>query len=280
VGWLQDKHGQMEGHVARYQTLLGDALKGAKLLDANFDGKLDSNDLIFKVGANGQIDVQKVGEALRDKVKIAAAVVGACEAANVAGNRFVDVTPSGWKNELPAAFFTQGPGGSGGSLLPGVKPSDALNEIFKGGNKYECGTAMTIVYYKAILDLIGPQDFDRVCANMRIGPGYGTGMVPHYTEAGGSHTAADGNPLAPGDRGYITNWDVSSAGRTAGWSGENVVYLGEGKYYGHPFGIETAEHMIEYMGNHRNPGSTRPASHSTMLGSINASILAEDKVPG
>lgn len=283
VGWLQGDHGKMEGHVARYQTVLTGELANAKLLDSNFDGKLDSNDLVFTADAAGKVNVQKLGDALRDKVKIGAAVIDSCEAMAAAGFSFVDITPQGWKQELPMTHFVGGPYNF--TVKPGVKPSDALMELFKnpgGAVKFECGTAMKIVYLRSILDLIGPKDFDRVCKDMSIGPGYGTGMVPTYTESGSASTpsATGGNPMKPGERGYIANWDVSPQGRTGGWSGENVVYLGNGKYYGHPFGVETAEHMIAYMNELRNPGSTRPASHSSMVGGLGAGILVEDKEPG
>ena len=93
-------------------------------------------------------------------------------------------------------------------------------------------------------------------------------------------SAAPESLLRAGERGYITNWDVSSEGSRLGWSGENVVYLGNGLYYGHPFGIRSAEHIIKYMNGHRREGSTRPASHSTQQGVLGAKILLEDKVPG
>ncbi len=53
VTWLQSNAGQMKGHVARYQRVLTAHLQGAELLDANFDGKLDPNDLAFLPSADG-----------------------------------------------------------------------------------------------------------------------------------------------------------------------------------------------------------------------------------
>src|SRR5688500_11947113 len=47
VDYLQGRVGSMDGHVARYQDVLVAHLKGAKILDANFDGRLDPNDLVF-----------------------------------------------------------------------------------------------------------------------------------------------------------------------------------------------------------------------------------------
>ena len=68
VDYLQGKYGSMEGHVSRFQDVLAGHLKNAKILDANFDGKLDKNDLDFTKGANGKVNVEKIGAALRDKV--------------------------------------------------------------------------------------------------------------------------------------------------------------------------------------------------------------------
>ena len=42
-------------------------------------------------------------------------------------------------------------------LWPGVKPSDAIQDIYTNSSWYafECATAMIVIYYHAVLNLIG-----------------------------------------------------------------------------------------------------------------------------
>ncbi len=281
VDYVNGRFGAMGGHVARYQTILVDHLKGAKLLDANFDGKLDAGDKIFTVDARGKVDVKNVGEALRDKLKISRALVDSSEAMDTAGHDFALIkdhkaNTKYWKVERWGGTFT---------LKTGAKPSEAVADMFKNPSKYkfECATALVIVYYKAMLDLLGPKDFDRICGDIRIGPwDYEGDLATHLKETGDSSkpaSAAFKKNLKPGDYAYFKNWQVSEEGLKAGWQGENVIYLGGGKYYGHPFGVATGKTIVDHLNTQRKTGATRSASLLEFGRELSPKLLKEDKDP-
>ena len=46
-------------------------------------------------------------------------------------------------------------------MLPGVKPSDAVRSFLKGPTIADCGNAVVICCYKAILDVVGDEKFDQ-----------------------------------------------------------------------------------------------------------------------
>ncbi len=281
VTWLQQKHGSMEGQINRFQQVLETHLKDAKLLDANFDGKLDENDKIFTVDASGKIDVQSVGAALRDRMRIGAAMVGACEDMDRAGHSFALI-----KDQTFSADCWTPSGNGAFALKPGVKPSDAVADIFANPSKYkfECATALVIVHYKAMLDLLGPKDFDAACASLRMGPWvYESTMAQNWNIDGSGSVEADAarqSQLRAGDYTYFKNWEVSDTGRAAGWQGENVISLGGGRYYGHPFGIENGDHIVAYLNQNRNAGSTRSASMLQLQARLNSNVLLLDRQPG
>ena len=279
--WLQQKHGSMDGQITRFQNVLQTHLKDAKLLDANFDGKLDENDKVFTVDAAGKVNVQNIGAVLRDRVRIGSAMVGACEDMDKAAHSFALIkdhtfNPDFWVARGNGAF----------ALKPGVKPSDAVKDIFANPDKYkfECATALVIVHYKAMMDLIGPNDFDTVAKNLQMGPWvYEQTLSQNWQIAGNGDVDADParkNSLRAGDYTYFRNWDVSDKGREAGWQGENVISLGNGQYYGHPFGVASGEHIVSYLNQHRNEGSTRSASMLHLQARLSSGLLALDRLPG
>jgi protein-glutamine gamma-glutamyltransferase len=165
-----------------------------------------------------------------------------------------------------------------------MPPHKALEDIFKRGSEYtfECATAITIVHYKAMLDLLGPKDFDRICSDLRIGAWVNEDHLHRYKSITGS--AVDATPdrrasLDVGDYGYFKNWDVSEAGFAAGWQGENVIYLGDGRFYGHPFGVTTEDEIVASLNGERKAGSTRPASFLDLRIQLLTGVLDEDRVP-
>ena len=81
--------------------------------------------------------------------------------------------------------------------------------------------------------------------------------MPFVSEGGNEESPAkvDSRPLAAGEHGYIRNWGVSPEAVRGGWYGENVIYLGDGKYYGHPFGIATGETIVKFLNQHHVPNS-------------------------
>ena len=282
VDYLQGKIGAMDGHIARYQEVLLEHLAGAKLLDANFDGRLDSNDLIFTKDAAGKVNVEKIGKALRDRVAIGGAMVDAAHEMAQAKHEFGDLkaNPDFWKTS----------GGTMGTmkLKAGKTPSDAIKDIFEHPKKYrfECATALVTLRYKAILDLIGEKDFDRIMKDLKIGPWEqenDAGAVWKVEGRGqnGKVAADDAGKakIKPGDYTYFKNWDVSKKGYDAGWQGENVISLGKGMYYGHPFGIISGKEIVDYLNENRKTGSTKSASLLDLRAKIDPKVFTYDKDP-
>ncbi|MHC4831130.1 MAG: peptidoglycan-binding protein [Planctomycetota bacterium] len=250
VDFLQGRVGGMAGHIGRYQELLGETLVGAKILDLDQDGVLDPEDLLFTEGADGTVDVKQIGTALRDDLKIQKCMVEACEAMDAAGHEFALIKDH-YANE---DFFTMERGGVF-KLKPGTNPSDAIDDIFANPDEYgfECATAMVIVYYKAMKDMIGDKDFDAIMGDLKIGPWVNERDLDSIQSVSGSgQTESDGtHKPKPGEYRYIRNWDVSKKGKAAGWQGENVIYMGNGKYYGHPFGEASADAIVSHLNGHR-----------------------------
>lgn len=142
----------------------------------------------------------------------------------------------------------------GGFLLRnGVSASSAINDIYKNSHKYatECATAMVIVYYKAVLDSFGAKLFDEVFSNIYL-------MNWHYIDRNlGLDVSDDISDFLPGDCRYFKNPDVNPL--TPEWQGENVIQLGNGKFYGHGIGIKTADEIIESLNEERFMGARRSA---------------------
>lgn len=165
--------------------------------------------------------------------------------ANSKGNpQFWDVTPKG-------AIV----------IKPGIKPSDALSDIFRNGSFYsfECATAMIVVFFRAVLENIDVDQFDRLFDGMIL-------YDWQYDEDLGVTTTRS-NEFVPGDCVYFINPDV--APETSYFRGENAIYLGSNLYYGHGIGIMDAQSMIDKLNTFRIPGSLQSAylmSQVTRLG--------------
>jgi protein-glutamine gamma-glutamyltransferase len=213
-------------------------------------------------------------------VKIGAALVGACEDMDKAHHQFALIQDQTFNPSLWA------PSGNGAfTLKPGVRPSDAVKDIFNnpGLYQFECATALVIVHYKAMLDLLGPKDFDTVCAKLTMGPWvYESTLAANWTVSGqeADATAERQAELRAGDYTYFKNRDVSDAGLAAGWQGENVISLGGGKFYGHPFGISTQEHIVDYLNLNRKAGSTITAAMLDLQARLRSELLRLDLTPG
>lgn len=280
VAWLQRHHGSMHNQIERLQTVLQTHIEGALLLDANFNGKLDADDQVLTRDAGDlKMKASALGEQLRDKVRIGAAMVEACEAMARAKHQFALAHDQQFDSRLWDYL-----GGGGFIVKDGVRPSAALNGIFEnpGQYKFECLTAQIIARYKAMLDLLGPKDFDLACPGLRVGPFRFEETLAEYfrfTGTGIEATPARKTGLRAGDYTYFKNWDVSPDGYAAGWQGENVVALGGGKFYGHPFGIATEPEIVGFLNQHRRPGSTRSASMIEVQGRFDPKILTLDLDP-
>ena len=134
----------------------------------------------------------------------------------------------------------------GFKLKSGVKPGEAIADIFEHGRKYatECATAMVIVYYRALLTVWGEETFNRIFPNIELMNWHHLnpllreiGLMQKYTL------------YLPGDRRYFANPDVDPI--TPEWQGENVIDLNGKLYYGHGIGIHDAETIIRSLNGNR-----------------------------
>ena len=139
----------------------------------------------------------------------------------------------------------------GFQLRYGVRPSDAIQDIYKKSSLYafECATAIVIIYYHAVLNSIGEYLFNQLFQNLYLyswhsDPDLGIQLI--HTEY-----------FLPGDVVYFNNPDVNP--ETSWWRGENAVVLGDGTFFGHGLGIGTAKQIIQALNKTRKPGSNRSA---------------------
>ncbi len=88
VDWVQRHLSSRDANIDHYQQALGTHLKGAKLIDSNFDGKIDASDKIWVKGADGKVDVKNIESALFDRVRIGGAMIGAAESMAAAKHEF------------------------------------------------------------------------------------------------------------------------------------------------------------------------------------------------
>lgn len=142
----------------------------------------------------------------------------------------------------------------GFELKRGVKPSDAIRDIFRNSSEYgtECATAMQIIYYKALLEIFPEDSFNRLFDDIYLMNWHnlsrelrGTGMM---------HKVRD---YLPGDRRYFANPDVDP--KTPEWQGENVIEMGDGLYYGHGIGKYRASVIIDALNENRREDADKEA---------------------
>lgn len=136
-------------------------------------------------------------------------------------------------------------------LKHGVKPSEAIQDIFKNSSLYafECATAIMIIYYHALLNSMEEQVFNRVFQNLYLYSWHADPSLEIQT--------IKTNYFLPGDVVYFNNPDFDP--ETYWWRGENTVVLEDGTYFGHGIGILDADQMIQTLNKTRKPGSNQSA---------------------
>lgn len=141
----------------------------------------------------------------------------------------------------------------GFQLQSGVKPYDAINDIYKNGSLYgtECATAIVIIFYKALADLLPQELFNKLFSDIYLMD------WQHLDPDMGITTTKRPPDYFPGDGRYFKNPDVDPL--TPQWQGENVIDLGDGRYYGHGIGITTADSIIDSLNSARVDDSNTPA---------------------
>lgn len=159
-----------------------------------------------------------------------------------------------------------------------VSAANAFRRIFNMPQFYmiECMMACHIIFYKAILNMVGDAQFNKLFPNLVVSPYIDHMPLQRYVDDYLGHAKAPPNwesNLEIGTRYYICNLDVSPSGSRAGKSGENVIYCGDGKFFGFPFGFKRGDEIIATLNEHRNPGSTVPASFNTSY-----TRLSRDKI--
>ncbi len=212
-------------------------------------GQVDADDS-FTYVRNGRTVRGRLGSARLERARIAANVVAAARLLNDSGASF---SATGATDRANRAFWWVGYGGKFGTRM-GVKASDAVNDVFQNGHLYgfECATAILLIHYKAILDRIGAEDFDRQCPKLRI---FRFDLLPEPLRR--VRREGPQRELWPGDRAYFQNPDF--APENSAWQGENAVFLGAGEYFGHGLGIHSREGIVELLNGVRKEGATREA---------------------
>jgi hypothetical protein len=140
-------------------------------------------------------------------------------------------------------------GDGGFELNSGVRPADAIDDIFKNGELYafECATAMMIIFYKALIESIEREKFNRLFQHIFL---WDWQNHPFFPLRNAYHIGKG----IPGDVRYFKNPQVNP--QTPQWQGENAVDLSGGLFYGHGIGIIPAEQMIVELNKFRKVGAT------------------------
>ncbi|MGG6309407.1 protein-glutamine gamma-glutamyltransferase [Paenibacillus macerans] len=181
------------------------------------------------------------------ELNLRGSIVQAAEALNASGAKFATYRTSRC-NEM--YWFRTEEGGF--RLRNGVPPADAVQDIYRNGPMYgfECSMAMMIVMYKAVLDQIGSQAFNT----------YFTSLLLYDWQYDSDLGFSQGRVRLgayPGDILYFKNPDHNP--ETPEWQGENVIMLGEDRFYGHGIGIRSSSGIIEALNLRRRPGSRKSA---------------------
>jgi protein-glutamine gamma-glutamyltransferase len=144
-----------------------------------------------------------------------------------------------------------------------VQPAEAIEDIFINSQYYgfECSTAIVIIYYKAVLESIDRRAFNYLFRNLLVWDWNYDRNLQIIT--------LPGDDFIPGDVVYFYNPDF----KEPIWMGENAVFLGGGKYFGHGVGIRTALEMVESLNTRRKENARRTAYLLEQTSRLNFSSL-------
>ncbi|WP_201305452.1 protein-glutamine gamma-glutamyltransferase [Paenibacillus puerhi] len=186
-------------------------------------------------------------EALRFELQTRAAIVESARALGYSGAAF-EVFELSRCNERYWSRTANG----GFELRPGVSPTAAVEDIFVNGRYYafECATAIIIILYKAVKDMIGREAFDRSFGRLYL---YSWN---HDTDLRLITVSGKGEAF-PGDVQYFKNPQVDP--REMQYQGENVIVMPGGGYFGHGIGVTSAEYIVSKLNEHRLPFATQGA---------------------
>ncbi|MHA6533122.1 protein-glutamine gamma-glutamyltransferase [Paenibacillus sp. BAC0078] len=174
-------------------------------------------------------------------------IVQTAKAMNVGGTEF-----STFKNSRCNPRYWIRTANGGFQLRDDVTPSAAIKDIFVNGKLYafECAMAMVMILYKATIDMIGEEAFDRYFTDLFL-------WDWNYDNNLRLITTFSQSEMLPGDIVYFKNPDHDPD--KPEWQGENAVLLGPDSYYGHGLGIKSAQGMIASLNRERVPGSRTSA---------------------
>lgn len=138
-------------------------------------------------------------------------------------------------------------------LRKDANPHEAVRDILPNSQLYgtECATAIVIVYYLALVEVLPIELFDRLFSDIYL-------MDWKYLDKDlGVRNYRGVKDSLPGDCLYYKNPDVNPD--TPEWQGENVIQLLNGYYYGHGIGIKTEDGIIRSLNRNRMRDSQRSA---------------------
>lgn len=173
-------------------------------------------------------------------------IIRAAELLSKSGAKFSTFSTSNcnenyWLRTEQGAFF----------LKPQVMPQTAIEDIFVNGDKYafECATAIVIVFYKAVLETIDNQEFNRLFTDLFL--------YDWQHEQDLDLRIDKGTDFLPGDCVYFKNPEFDP--RTPWWQGENAIVVDKDLYYGHGIGIQTGEIITQFLNSKRKNGAVQSA---------------------
>lgn len=238
-----------------------------KIVNASFVNDEDKNDplaqdILRTLMRSKDSNIYKSNRELSFDISLRKSIVNASKLMSVSGMQFQTFRRA-YCNPM---FWIRTP--QGGFLVrPGVRPSDAINDIFRFGRFYatECATAIIIIFYKALLDLYGYNVFDQLFDGIYLFTwNYDSNLAVKSTDI---------DIASPGDVVYFKNPQVDPF--TPEWQGENTVVMGNNYYFGHGIGIKSSQEIIFHLNHHRFPFAMISAFLTKLTTRIDANEMAK-----